>query len=46
MSHLHRLRPLAAFVAALALFTLALAISPHGAVRAASTPPSPTPSPR
>jgi hypothetical protein len=32
----HRIRLLATFVTALALFTLALAISPHGAARAAT----------
>ena len=38
MSRLHRIRPLATFVAALALFTFALAVSPHGAARATTTP--------
>ena len=37
MSRLYRLRPLATFVTALALFTFALAVSPHGAARAATT---------
>jgi hypothetical protein len=38
MSRLHRIRPLATLVTALALFTFALAVSPHGAARAATTP--------
>jgi len=34
---MHRIRLLATFVTALALFTFALAVSPHGAARAATT---------
>jgi hypothetical protein len=37
MSRLHTIRPLATFVTALALLTLALAITPHGAASAATT---------
>jgi hypothetical protein len=37
MGRLYRIRPLATFVTALALATVALAFSPHGAARAATT---------
>ncbi len=37
MSRLHRIRPLATFLTALALLTLALAVGPRSAARAAST---------
>jgi hypothetical protein len=37
MSRIHHVRPLATLVTALALFTFALAVSPHGAARAATT---------
>ena len=36
MSRLYRIHPLATFLTVLALFTFALAVSPHGAARAAS----------
>ena len=38
MSRLYRIHPLATFLTELALFTFALAVSPHGAARAATTP--------